>query len=49
MKAMFYVWCVCAAISLVASFFNYGHVLFSLVPSVCMAFATYPDTKEEED
>ena len=49
MKAMFYVWCVCAAISLVVSFFNYGHILFSCVPSVCMAFATYPDTKEEED
>lgn len=49
MKAMFYVWCACAAISLVASLFNYGHILFSFLPSACMAFASYPDTNEEED
>lgn len=49
MKAMFYVWCVCAAISLVVSFFNWGHIYFSFLPSCLMAFVTYPDTKVEED
>lgn len=46
---MFYVWCVCAVISLVVSFYNYGHILFSLLPSVCFALVTYSYIKEEED
>lgn len=49
MKVMFYVWCACIAISLVASRFNYGHIFFSLFPSVIMAIVTYPDTKKEEE
>ena len=48
MKAFFYIWCVMAAISLVASIFNPGHIWFSLVPSLAMAFANYEATKEED-
>lgn len=49
MKAFFYMWCVMAIVGFIASFFNPGHLWFSCIPSVLMACASYPDTKEEED
>lgn len=49
MKAFFYIWCVMAAISLVASIYNPGHIWFSLVPSLAMAFASYPEAQSEEN
>ena len=49
MKVFFYIWCVYAAISLLASFFNPGLFYFSFLPSVFMAGVTYIDTKAEED
>lgn len=47
MKAFYYMWCVMAVIALVASFFNTGHIFFSLIPSLLMASASYPEKKEE--
>lgn len=48
MKAFFYLWCFMAAVGMIASFFNPSHIYFTCIPSVLMAFATYPESKEEE-
>jgi len=38
-----------AILGLIASFFNSGHIYFTLIPSALMAFAAYPDYKREEE
>lgn len=49
MKAFFYFWCVMAVIGIIASFFNFGHLYFTFMPSVAMACILYPEIKEAED
>ena len=48
MKAFFYIWCAMAVTSLVACFFNSGHIYFSFLPSVVMAAITYPETNQDK-
>lgn len=49
MKAFFYIWCAMAVTSLVACFFNPGHIFFSFLPSVAMAVITYPETHQGKE
>lgn len=49
MKVFFYVWCFLAAGSLIACFFNWGHIFMSLIPSVLMAAVHYPEYKAEKE
>jgi hypothetical protein len=49
MKTFFYLWCFMAAVGLIASFFNPGHLYFTCLPSVMMAAVSYPETKEDNE
>lgn len=48
MKAFFYIWCVMAAVGLIALFFNPSHIV-TCCGAALMACAAYPETKDKDD